>query len=315
MKTKLAVIFLLLIAPVVSAEETLDRILVIVNDEIITERDLSNAVEPVAAQYRATLSGRDLEAKVTEARKAFLEQLVGERLIKSASKREKIEVNEKEVDDMVSDVRKKFPTQEVFDRVIRDQGLTHAQLRERFRDQILSRRMIDLKVKSQITISPGEIRDFYDAHSGEFKGPEKAKVSQILVRVGDERTETEAKDIADNVIQELAKGGDFATLAKLYSEASEAEAGGDMGWIERGQMVEAIDREIFKLVPGRHSQPVKSQLGLHVFKVEEKTESEARSFEQVRNRIQGILYRQKSEERVQAWLTELKRDAYINYQS
>jgi parvulin-like peptidyl-prolyl isomerase len=301
-------------APAARAQETVDQILVVVNDEIITEGDLRAAMEPVVAQYRATLSGYELDRKIAETRETFIEQLVNERLMKSAAKREDITVDEKEVDEMVAEVRKKFPTPELFDKVLREQGLTHKKLRERFRDQILSRRLIDLKIRSQITISPGEIRDYYDLHHSEFKGPEKARVRQILIRVGDRRGEAEAEELGQSILAELEKGADMAELAKRHSEASEAEEGGDMGWVERGQLIDKIDREIFRLVPGGRTPLIRSQLGYHIFQLEEKREAETRSFEQVRNRIQSSIYREKTREKLDAWLAELRKNAYISRQ-
>lgn len=302
-------------SPFLLAQETLDRILVVVNDEIITEADLRIAIEPLAAQYRATLSGHELQVKIEEAREVYLEQLVNERLIRSAARREKITVDEEEVEEMMEEVRSKFPTQEAFERVLREQGLSLKKLKERFRDRILNRRMVDLKVRSQITISPGDVLDYYDEHQAEFKGPEKAKVQQILIRVGDQRSDEEAAELAWSIVRELDRGGDMKTLAKLYSEAAEAEEGGDMGWVERGQLIDKIDRQIFSQPVGEHTQPIRSQLGYHIFRVEDRRESEARSFDQVRNRVQNILFRQKTKEKLEAWLGELRRNAYVAYKT
>src|SRR3989338_2915483 len=188
------------------SEETLDQILVVVNDEIITEKDLRTATEPVIAQYRATLSGHEFQEKVAETRERYLEEMANERLIKSAAKRESIEVEEKEVDEMMQDVRKKFPSDQVFERVLGEQGLSFSKLKDRFRDQILARRVVDIKVRSQITISPGEIRDYFNQRQGEFKAPRKAQVRQILVRAGENRSDEEARELAASIIQELDKG-------------------------------------------------------------------------------------------------------------
>lgn len=293
------------------SEETLDRILVVVNDEIITERDLQSTIEPVISQYRATMSGHALEAKVAEARKVYLEQLINERLIRSAAKRGNVTVDEEEVDEMMDEIRRKFPSQEAFGRVLADQGLSFKKLKERFRDQILNRRMVDLKVRSRLTLSPGEIRDYYDQHQDEFKGLDKVRVRQILIRIGEQRSEEEAQELLLSILEELDKDGDMTTLARLYSEAAEAAEGGDMGWVERGQLIEKIDRQIFQLSVGQYTPLIRSQLGYHIFKVEEKKDAETRSFEQVRNRVQSLLYRRKTSSRIEAWLKELRQNAYI----
>ena len=303
------------LAPAARAEEssvTLDRILVVVNDEIITEQDLRAAAEPLIAQYRATLTGAALEEKVIEIRQKVLDGLIDDRLVSSQAKKEKIQVDEKEVDEMMADVRKKFPSQEVFETVLRQQGVSVAKLRERFRDQILGRRTIDLKVRSEITISPGEVRDYYDTHPDEFRAPEKARVRQILVRVGEgHRPSEEAEALVRSILDEVQKGRSMEDLARRYSEAAEGPDGGDLGWVEKGQFVEHIDQEIFGLQINQVTAPIQTQLGYHLFRLEARKPPEIRSFDQVRPRIESVLYRKKTAERLTLWLKELRTNAYI----
>lgn len=296
------------------AAETLDRILVVVNDEIITEQDLRMAAEPMMAQYRATMSGFELEEKSMETRQRVLDQLIDDRLVRSAAKREKVTVDEKEIDEMMSEIEKKFPSRDVFERVIAQQGMTFAKLRERFKDQIMSRKIVDMKVKSEITISPGEVRAYYDQHIEDFFGPSQAKVRQILIRISEQRAVDEAQELAESIVQQLNKGESFEELAKKHSESAEAEQGGDMGWIDKGQLVEAIDRQIFTTQPGQYTQPIQSQLGFHIFKIEDKKESEIKSFENARNHVERIIYRKRLAEKFQSWISDLRKNAFISRQ-
>jgi peptidyl-prolyl cis-trans isomerase SurA len=304
----------LLLSQGTAAGEMIDRILVIVNDEIITTKDLDDASEPVLAQYRSHLSGQELELKSKGVRKAMLDQLIDDRLVRSWASRANIIVDESEVDEMMSDVRSKFPSDEVFEKALLSQNLSFKKLRDRFRDRILLRRITDIEVRSEISVSPGQIRDYYDAHKSEFVAPDQAKVSQILIRVGPERTVEEAQELAFSIVKEL-DGTSMAELARLYSEAAEAKDGGDMGWVDQGQFVERIDRTIFGLKIGEHSEPIKSQLGFHIFKVEDKKESVIRPFEQVRRKIQTLLFAKETEQKMKTWLKELRQDAYIAHQT
>lgn len=307
---------LLLICGAARAAVTLDEILVVVNDEIVTEQDLRSASEPVIAQYRATLSGSQLDERLAETRKKVLEQLVEDRLIRSEAKREKIAIDESEVDEMMSDVRKKFPSQEVFEAVLREQGLSIARVRERFKDQILSRRVVDMKVRAEITLSPGEVKDYYDSHHDDFRAPDKVRVRQILLRVGEgHRTAEEAEALTVSILGEIQAGTSMEDLAKRYSEASEGPDGGDLGWVEKGQFADHIDAQIFSLKVGQTTAPVRTQLGYHLFKVEAMKASETRSFEQVRPKIESIIFRKKTAERFSVWIAELRQNAYIERKS
>lgn len=302
---------------VLRAEEgTVDRILVFVNDEIITESDLQQALQPIAARIRATTDPALQEDKITEIRKRILEQMIDDRLLTSAARAMKVndkglEVKEEEVDDMLEDMRKKFPSEEAFDEVLREQRLSYKKLRDRFKDELLRSRAIDFKVRARVNVSPGEVSEYYNRNKDAFRGPAEARVKQILIRSGSIRSEEAAKELAQSIREKLIAGGDMAALAREYSEGSEKENGGDMGWVKQGQFLERLDRAIFKLGPGEVSEAVKTQLGFHLFKSEESRPAELLGFEDVRDKIQSLLLKKKSADLLKAWLEELRKDAYI----
>jgi len=309
-------VLLLLAAPhhaAAATQQTVDRILVIVNDEIITESDLATVLQPVVTRLRASMGGRDLYEKVEEARIYYLRQLVDDRLIISAAKLMDIEIEESEVDEMMSDMRKKFPNQEAFEALLREQGLSVRRLRERFRDDILKRKAIDFKVRSRVAVSPGEIKKYYTDHEEEFRGSPELKIRQILIRTGVTRSEETAEATAEFIAKKLDEGADIAALAREYSEGVEAADGGDMGWIKQGQFMERIDDVLMGLEPGKHSGPIKTQLGFHIFKIEDKTNTEPIQFEDVRGKIANRLYGERTKELLTEWLDELRKDAYIEH--
>src|SRR5207244_2684962 len=119
---------------------------------------------------------------------------------------------------------------------------------------------VNYEVRSKISVSPGDVTEYYNAHQSEFVQGERVKLRQILVRVGS-RSEDEAKTFADSLVAQLRGGKPFEDLAKSYSEGSEAKDGGDMGWVERGQLLGEIDEKIFLTPVGQITPPVKSALG------------------------------------------------------
>lgn len=296
------------------AVETIDRILVVVNDEIITESDMNEVLAPVITRIRATSSDQEIPVRIEEARAHYLEQMIQDRLIVSAAREAKMEVEESEVDEMISEMRKKFPSQEVFEEILHQQGLSFSKLRDRFYDDILKQRMIEYKVKSRVSFSPGEVRDYYNENTDEFVGEREAQVRQILIRTGSIRSDEAARTFANAVVEKLEQGEDMAQLARDYSDGLQAQDGGDMGWVAEGQFLERLDRAIFRLNVGEHTAPIKTQLGYHIFKVEETREPRPLSFDEVRNRIESYIYRTKVNTKLGAWLDELRDNAYIAYQ-
>ena len=291
--------------------EVVERILAVVNDEIVTEQDLEIVMAPVVAQYRTTFAGVEYDEKVKEAHQEFLNKVIDDKLIISEAKRRLVIVKDEEVDEMMADVRNKFPSREAFLKTIEDQGLTEKKLWNRFRDQIMTQKFVNYEVKSKVSVSPGEVNEYYKAHEADFKQGDQARLQHILIRSSN-RTEEEAKALADDLVTQLNAGKSFEELAKAHSEGSEASEGGEMGWVEKGQLMGEIDEKVFALQAGQLAGPVQSSLGYHIFKLVERKEVSVKPLADVRSVIQDILFKQKLKVRLDGWMQTLKKNAYIS---
>lgn len=300
-----------LIAVVPARAEVLERILAIVNDEVITEQDLQVVMAPVAAQFRTQYTGQELQERLSEARREFLSRVVEEKLILSQAKKMQVIVKDSEVDEMVVEARNKFQSREQFLQALSEQGLSEKRLWERFRDQIMTSKLVSYDVKSKVSVSPGEISEFYRAHQDEFQQGERVRLQQILVRVSNRKPE-EAKTLADSLVKQISEGGSFEELAKTHSEGSEAKEGGEMGWMERGQLLGAIDEKVFALPVGGVTDPIETTLGYHIFKVIDKQPALLKALNDVRGEIQDRLFKQKLKKRLDSYVDDLKKNAYIS---
>lgn len=293
------------------AAEVVERILAVVNDEIITDQDLQVVMAPIVAQYRTIYTGAELSEKVHQAREDFLNKLIEDRLVLSEAKRKQVIVKEIEVDEMIAEVRNKFPNRELFIKALEDQGLTEKKLWARFKDQLMTQKYVNYEVRSKVSVSPGEVNDYYKQHESEFAQGDRVHLQQILIRVGS-RTEEEARTLADSLVSQLREGKPFEELAKAYSEGSEAKDGGQMGWIEKGQLLGEIDEKVFSLEPGQVTEPIKSSLGFHIFKILGREKSAVKPIEEVRPDIQDAIFKGKLKKRLEAWVAQLKKNAYIS---
>ena len=291
--------------------EVVERILAVVNDEVVTEEELGVVMSPVLAQYRTTYTGQDYEDKVKEARAEFLTKVIDDKLILSEAKKKQIVVKDPEVDEMMAEVRNKFPTREAFLKAIEGQSLTEKKLWNRFHDQLMAQKLVNYEVKSKVSVSPGDVNDYYKTHQGEFEQGDRVHLQHILIRTSS-RSDEDAKALAESLAAQLKAGKSFEELAKAYSEGSEAKDGGEMGWLERGQLLGEIDENVFKLEIGQVTPPLKSSLGYHLFKVTEKKELSVKPIADVRGRIQDLLFKEKLTERLDGWMTSLKKNAYIS---
>ena len=293
------------------AAEVVERILAVVNDEIVTEQDLQIVMAPVLAQYRTTYTGSEFEEKALELRHEFLDKVIQERLVLSEAKRKQVIVKNEEVDDMMTDVRNKFPSKEMFAASLAEQGMTEKKLWNRFRDQLMTQKLVNYEVKSKISVSPGEVSEYYKQHLDEFARGERVKLQQILIRT-DSRTEEEASTFAAKLAADIRSGKSFEDVAREYSQGSEAKEGGDMGWVERGQLLGAIDELVFALKEGEVTEPFRSSLGYHIFRVTQKGEASTRPLAEVRQEVQDFIFKEKLRIRLEQWMADLKKSAYIS---
>lgn len=306
------VLSLTVAAPRVSATEVLERIIAVVNDEIVTEQDLEYMMAPVIAQVRTAYMGQAYVEKAKEVRKEFLQKVIEDKLILSEAKRRQVIVGDEEVDEMITEVRNKFPSREVFLRAIEDQGLTEKKLWNRFHDQLLMQKLVNYEVRSRVSVSPGEVSEYYKVRPEEFSQGERVRLQHILVRSGGARAVEEAKIFAEALVEQLKTGKSFEELAKTYSEAAEAQEDGQMGWMERGQLLGTIDEQVFALGAGELTPPIQSSLGFHIFKVLEKETSSVKPLSEVRTEIQDRLFRDKTNVRLEKWISDLRKNAYIS---
>lgn len=163
---------------------------------------------------------------------------------------------------------------------------------QRAEDQVLSQVYLSETIAEQVT--DDALRQRYADSAADGSGRVEAHARHILVD-----TEEQARD----VIAELDKGADFAALARERSTDPGAAEGGDLGWFSAEQMVPEFSAAAFALEPGTYTkEPVKSQFGWHVIRLEEKRTAEAPAFEQVRDQLASELTR----ELITAKLAELR---------
>lgn len=143
-------------------------------------------------------------------------------------------------------------------------------------------------------VSEADARKIFDERIGNLKPEEEVRARHILVE-----TEAEAKDVAER----LEKGEDFAALAKEKSKDTNAE-GGDLGFFSRGQMLKPFEDAAFALDVGKISNPVQTQFGWHIIKVEEKRDRPLPTFDEVKEAIMAQLVQQKAQEVVSGLRSE-----------
>jgi len=184
------------------------------------------------------------------------------------------------------------------------------------RGQVSRLKLIQQKVRTRVKVTEQDIRAEYDKYVKLQQDDPEVHARQIVVQVdrsaSAEQVET-ARQKAQAIAEEARKPGvDFAALAKEKGQGASAREGGDLGYFKRGVMLPEFERVAFKLKPGEVSDPVRTQYGWHVIKVEEFRDASIKSYEQMKDTLREQLSRAQLEKATQAYVQELRQAAVID---
>ncbi|MDD4202799.1 MAG: peptidylprolyl isomerase [Candidatus Omnitrophica bacterium] len=297
----------------VSFAAIMDKIIVIVNDEVITQGELNRKLAPIYKQLKMQYDGEALTYQMDKVQQQQLDQLINDKLVVSEAKKLGIVVTPEEIQQEVDAVKKQFQNEEDFYITLEQQGIRLEELKRNYMENIMSKKLIDNQIGAGISILPYEVKEFYRENQEKFVTPPKAKVQSLVIRVNDDRADKMAYDIVCGILYRLKKGEDFSEMAYNCSEDSYATKGGDMGYIEKGHMAKQIDDVIFSLEEGEISDIVKTPIGYHIFKAKEKIEPKQEAFYDVHSNIEEMIYRKKIQHKLEKFIKELRENAYIEY--
>lgn len=287
---------------------TVNRIVAVVNDEVITEADVASHVAALREESEA--SALD-DAGFGEMHRVVLRRLIEQRLLRQEAKRSGIVVASDEVLARFEEFRRRFDIEDMFQEFMAASGLSPEQIKEKIRDQLMVDRLIDTKIRSTIKVSPQEVARELDLHPELVKTGDRIRASHLLIRVNESRSEEDARTLITHIRDQLARGEEFAGLAQRYSEDPQREEGGAMGWVAPGELMPELDLALFRLAPGELSEPVQTKLGFHLVRAEERRTASDLSVMEANAAVYQQLYQRKFQPAVTRWLTELKRHAYI----
>ncbi|MBN1871963.1 MAG: peptidyl-prolyl cis-trans isomerase [Candidatus Omnitrophica bacterium] len=289
----------------------IDKIRVIVNDEVITQREVDRILYPAYNAYMQEYQGERLEAKLREAEQAAINQLIDDKVILSEAKRQDVKATEKEIDEKLDLVKKRYENDEEFRQALKDGNLSLSELRNSISDEVIKMKLVRQEIGWKLRITPSEVRKYYDEHLDDYRKPETVRVFSILIRKdGINRTSEDTRFLIQKIKQYIDFGKDFEKVAKEYSEESSCEARN----IKRGEMIKEIDQAIFSLNEGDVSNIIESPIGYHLYKVVKKTPGKLIDFEIVKDEIENLLYKKNIDKNLRSWIDELKKDAYISIQ-
>ncbi len=291
-------------------DDVMDRVVAVVNNDVITLTELRETVLYYKIETRQQ-GGDDAELA-----RQLLGRLIESRLQLQEADREKIGVDDVELTEELAARMKKAnaSSEQEFEAMLRQQGLTMDVVKRKLREQLLMAKVIRRKVAFRVSVTEQEVDRYLAENRDKLETGLTYHARHIVIppEGTDDGAWTEARTRADAVHARLAAGADFAEVAQEVSRDATAKEGGDLGTLKKGELAEKIEVEILRLAPGQVSSPFKTDMGFHIFKLESKDTLEGETLGRARQQIRDILFRQKYQTRLEAWLAEIKLRAIID---
>ncbi|HOD36011.1 MAG TPA: peptidylprolyl isomerase [Syntrophales bacterium] len=294
-----------------ASAEVADRIVAIVNEEVITQRELNLTIDMFSKRIERSNPGVPIEKIREEVSLPVLNNLIEETLLKQEARRLGITVKDEEVTTAINDLlaKRKWKMEDVKANLDKE-GMSFDEYREATRNNMIKGRVIRREIQSKIAVSNEEIGNYYREHRDEYEGQEAARIRQIMIPVPgniEEDTRSLAKAQAEDVLNKLKSGVPFEQLAVQYR----GPGTGDMGYVEKGTLLPAVDDVAFKLKVGEISDVIESPAGFHIIQVVDKRGGGAKPLPDVRNEIEDIIGREKAEKKFADWMADLRKRSYI----
>lgn len=286
-----------------------EQVLVVIDGDPYT---LSNVKEFTATKLRRKFPVGDLNSIGKEDKEA-LEGFITDKLLAAEVKQVGIKVSEDDVNISIDRIRQRNGvSREKFRAALEQQGMTMETYRGLIRGQIEKGRMINLQVRKKVNVTSEDVERYYRLNKSKFMTERRVRLRHILFPLPEEASPEQEKEVVrklKKIRERIAHGEDFAKMARTYSEGSGASEGGEIGWVSRGGLLKEIEEVAFnRLSVGEVSQPIRTSLGVHIIKLDERSGGTVLPLSAVSGKVKKQLYAKALDERFERWLrTDLRK--------
>ncbi|MED5467257.1 MAG: peptidylprolyl isomerase, partial [Pseudomonadota bacterium] len=269
----------------------LDRVVAIVDDEVILQSELDARINTIVGRLSAQGTGLPprelLEQRV-------LDQLIQESLQLQMADQMGMRISDNELNETLANIaRSNGMTLAEFEGQLAEEGVTYQQAREQIRNEMLTSRVQQRRVGNRVRVTDREVENYLQAQQANGSTDAEYRLAYIFIEVDDPASEAsvdEARETAQALRQQIANGRDFREVAVAESDASNALEGGDMGWRSESQLPSLVAPVVPDLEVGEPSQVLENNSGFHLVMVMDKRGGEQQQFIQ-QHRVRHILVR------------------------
>lgn len=295
-----------------SAAYLLDRVVAIVNQEVITWSELYRSMETDAMPGVRTLSEEERMKVFKENETGFLESLINIKLQLQEAKEYGIKVSDAELKEAIDNIKNKYKMSEIqFQESLKAEGYSFDEYKKRLREQIIISKLVNQQVRNKVLVTDQDI-DAFIRDNKNFEGSgERYRIRQIFFKKpADAADRARIDELSRAVYDKIMQGQDFDALVREYSEGPNKNTGGDLGFIEKGSLAKEFSTALSEMRVGDVSKPFWTDAGIHIIKLEEKVgkKSPLESRDDAKNALNNKLFT----ERYNAWIKSLRERAFID---
>jgi len=329
----LAVGYALLLPSLSPADTVVEEIIARVNNEIVTRTEYVRSRDQLKQEVQQQ-DPANADRAFAEKQRDVLRDLIDQQLLLQKGKDLGI-TGDTELIKRLDEMRKemKLETMEELEKAAEAQGASYEDFKQNLRNQIVTQRVIGQEVGSHLAMNKDDVKKFYDQHKAEMERPEQVRLSEILIAPKtpakaaasvdakpEPPSEAEAalgaaQAKAQDVLDQIHKGGKFADLAKKYSDGPSAKDGGDLSYFKRGTLSKELEDKVFALKAGEVTDVIRTKQGYVILQASEHQMAGIPPMKEVEPRIQDALYMQKLQPALRAFLTTLREEAFIDIKS
>lgn len=299
-------------ATVSADSQIVDRIVAVVNDDIIVFQDLNKMLDPVMENMRKSGQPPEkIKEFLYEKRKQLLEMLIDQKLILQESKLFTITVEEKEVDGAIERMKASNQlTDENLREALKNQGTTLQEFRASFREQILLNRMEQIEVKSKIVITKEDVKAYYDAHPDQYQGNRQYRLRHLMITATAPERDAARRKI-ETAQAALTAGTPFTEVVKQYADRQFADRDGELGLFLLNDLSPRLKAMVEKLAAGQSTPILETDQGYQIIYLEEIVQTGTTALEKVAGDIEEALMKEAFRKKKLDWLEGLRKRAHI----
>lgn len=299
-----------------AAEQALEQMVAVVNDDVITESELQHAV----ATAKVQMASQSMPTPpVKTLKKQVLNNLIDKKVQLQVAKQAGITVSDDELLQAITQVAKqnRMDVSELYQRINKE-GITTDAYKEDMRQQIMLHKLQQQQVAGTIQITPQEVTAFMESKAWQNNSSKEYRLEDILIPFSEEPTSTEiakARKRANSIYVDVKRNHkSFKKMAQVASKNKKALEGGDLGWRKLPEIPTAFTKAVSSLKKNDIAGPIQTPNGFHIIRLAD-VRFIADDSAPNRETVERLLLQRKFEEAVQSWASKLRSQAFVEIQS